>query len=108
MESGFPWDKSEITEQQYKRNNYKIIETGNKTGRALVFFSGNGLYYPNTVSCFEETIIKNDRYEGERIIRHTQVQKYYEKIVLVRDIYKQWYVKGINSEQDTVDKTIFF
>lgn len=45
--------------------------------------------------------MKNDRYEWTSFDL-TQ----FEKIIYIRDLYKSWYVTGINSEIDCIDKLI--
>ena len=104
--AGFPYDNSSIVKYAYAMNNYKLIYTGSKTGRAIVFFSGNGLYYPNTEENFNRIIIKNDRYEWENIACSKRIQRYYDVVIFVRDVYKQWYINGINSSYDSVEKVI--
>ena len=102
----FPWNNSSLVEEQYSKLNYKVIETGNKTGRAICFFSGNGLYYPNDTVTFRKEIINKDRYEFEKIGHGKLLVKYFEKIIFFRDIYKQWYVTGINNEANSIDKSV--
>lgn len=105
-EAGFPWNCSSVVDKIYKTDNYYVNVTKRKTGRVIIFFSGNGLYYPNTKETFEKVIIQKNRYEWEHVAKAKVVQKYYEKIIFVRDVYKQWYVKGINPRIDTVDKIV--
>ena len=50
--AGFPWNNSELVKHEYEKENFKIIHTGAKSKRAIIFFSGNGLYYPNTIEEF--------------------------------------------------------
>jgi hypothetical protein len=83
-------------------DNYKIITTNNQNGKCIVFFSGNGLYYPNTEAELNKTIV-TDRYEWEKIYPHN-----YEKVIFIRDVYKQWYVEGINNEINSIDKLKVF
>ena len=104
----FPWNNSELLANEYAKDNYKIIRTGNKTGRAIIFCSGNGLYFPNTEAEFTGKIITNDRYEWENLANDKRIMKYYELIIFIRDIYKQWYITGINSRINTVEKTANF
>ena len=63
----FTRNNSELLKSEYAKDNYKIIRTGSKTGRAIIFCSGNGLYFPNTEAEFTEKIINNDRYEWENL-----------------------------------------
>ena len=103
----FPWNGSELLEREYEKDNYKLIRTGNKTGRAIIFFSSNGLY-PNTEQEFTEIITKNDRYEWENIATDKRIMKYYELIIFIRDIYKQWHITGINARINNVEKMADF
>ena len=83
-------------------SNYKVLETGTLNNKCLVLFSSNGLYYPNN---FEQLdmVIKKDKFEWGNI---HPVE--YEKIIFIRDVYKQWYLAGINNEINSVDKLTFF
>lgn len=98
-------EDADILQQAYSRDNYKIIYTGNQTGRALLCFSGNGLYFLNNYETFSK-FISSDRYEWENVIKSDKIRTYYEIIILFRDIYKQWYVTGINKELCNVDKVV--
>lgn len=100
----FPWNGSQLALDQYKKENIKIEKTGTKTGKAIIFFSSNGVYYPNTEDCFVKKIIDENRYEFENISRDKKIQKEYELIIFIRDIYKQWYVNGINERINSIDK----
>ena len=85
--------------------NYKIVdnhEADNKN--CLIFFSGNGIYYPNTEDVFDEVIVKNDRYEWENIAKSPLVNKNCARIIFVRDVFKQWYVEGISEENNSIEK----
>ena len=80
-------------------DNYKVIDFPSKSKNScLVCFSSNGLYFPNTDEELE-LIISKDKYEWENLIN-----KGYKRIIYIRDIYKQWYIKGINSRFDSIDK----
>lgn len=104
----FPWNEDLLVKKIYNCDNYRVENTGSKTGRAIIFFSSNGLYYPNDKRVFENTVISNDRYEWRNLAKHPSIRLYYEKIVYIRDIYKQWYVLGINNRLDSIDKIAFF
>lgn len=70
----------------------------------LYFFSGNGLYYPNTISSFCKTVVEQNRYEWWNIGHSEEIIKQAGRIIYVRDVYKQFYVKGINAEINCIDK----
>lgn len=81
-------------------DNYKVLNFGShvKNKKCLVCFSSNGLYYPNTNNNLD-SIIEGDKYEWENVIRGG-----FERVIFVRDIYKQWYVQGISEKYDSVEK----
>ncbi len=98
----FPWNRTELIEKQYEKPNYRIVTSGRSSQKkALIFFSSNGIYYPNNKKEFTEKIIDLDYYDWLNIGKHRLVRAYFSKIVFVRDIYKQWYVTGINAEVNT-------
>ncbi|HAS8420417.1 TPA: hypothetical protein I7738_20025 [Vibrio vulnificus] len=94
----------ELENLELSRNsdNYKIIFTGTKNGKCLVLFSSNGLYFPNTYSALQK-IIDDDRFEWQSLSPNN-----FEKIIFLRDTYKQWYVCGINKSIDSPSKVISF
>ncbi len=83
-------------------DNYKIIFTGTKNGKCLVLFSSNGLYFPNTYDALQK-IIDDDRFEWQSLLPNN-----FEKIIFLRDTYKQWYARGINNLFDNPSEVIDF
>lgn len=104
----FPWNEKGLVKEVYNRDNYLIEHTGKKTGRVIIFFSSNALYYPNDEKEMYEKIVRQDYYEWSNLAKHKKIKDYYEKIIYVRDIYKQWYITGINSRLDSIDKLLGF
>ena len=105
----FPWNNSKLIDSVYNNNkNYKIIETKAKTGKIIVFFSSNAIYYPNDEETFTKRIIEENYYDWTHISKHKLIRKNFEKIVFVRDVYKQWYVKGINKDINDIDSLVEF
>lgn len=104
MEESFNiWNESEpLINEQYEKDNFLICDYNNEDARpyCVIYFSSNGLYYPNTRESFMD-FVKNDRYEWRKHHFHNVRREIY-----VRDIVKQWYIKGINSRISTVDKLI--
>lgn len=97
-----------VREVYNNSENIRIIDTPHaqhKYKRCLIFFSGNGLYFPNTDECFRQTIIENDRYEWANTAKSELVQRNTDRIILVRDILKQWYAEGVNAKLYTVELT---
>ncbi len=104
----FPWDGSDIVAQNYCCDNYKVEDTGACSKKAIIFFSSNAIYFPNTEGSFENDIIKKDRYEWTNIAKLHCIRKFFNKIVYVRDIYKQWYITGINKRLNSIDELYIF
>jgi hypothetical protein len=90
----------------YKEGNIKIINFNNRSDKCLLFCSGNGLYYPNTDEEYIKKIRKQNRYEWEHIASNKKIQNAVKKIIFIRDIYKQWYVTGINKDLNCIDKLV--
>lgn len=103
-EVGFPWNGNTFVNKAYDEDNYKIINTKAAGNRAICFCSGNGLYFPNTEQEFRRVVVEENRYEWMNLAKNRLIKKTYSKIIFIRDIYKQWYVKGINSKIDNVEK----
>ena len=86
------------------KDNFKIEFSNEKNvnkSLCAIYFSSNGIYFPNTANTFFDNIIRKDRYEwyGKRI------KKAY-KHIFVRDVFKQWYVKGINKAISSPEKLV--
>lgn len=99
-------DTNEVLNKAYTNENYKIINTGFHTGRCIIFFSGNGIYYPDNYETFDSLINKKDRFEWENISKSRKIYENFERIIFFRDIFKCWYVKGINNKNDSVSKLV--
>lgn len=88
----------------YKSKNYEIIVKNSNLNKCFVFFSGNGLYFPNTNQEFNKKIIIENRYEWKKLSKNINAKK----IILLRDVHKIWYRKGINIKINNIDKVIAF
>ena len=93
----------ELLRKVYSEDNYRVIDTGRATGKCLICFSGNGLFYPNTEETFKRMVVDGDRYEWSNMTKSPELHEYYQRIILIRDIYKQWYVTGISFRFNNVD-----
>lgn len=96
---------SEIVRQVYeKQDNYLIEydEAGPKDWCAI-YFCSNDIYYPNTEEIFRKRIIEKNFFEWY----HSRIKKA-SKHIFVRDIFKQWYLAGINARIDTPEKLTAF
>ena len=95
---------SEIVNSVYSGfNNYLIDQTENdgKDKYCAVYFSSHNIYYPNSSECFNREIISKNKYEWFR----TRVG-YASKHIFLRDIKKQWYLTGINSNINNPEKLL--
>ena len=94
---------SDIVNQTYQDNNYQIEFNNNCPFQeyCAIYFSSNDIYYPNNEQTFRQRIIIQNSYEWYK----TRIVKAYKHIFL-RDIYKQWYLKGINSQINSPQKSI--
>ena len=81
----------------YEKDNYKILSCNKKSKYCLVCFSSNGLKLEN-----------ENRYEFQNITNNRKIRKFYNKIIFVRDVKKHFYIEGINSDINNLEKTIFF
>lgn len=104
--AGFPWNGDSMVEQAYSKPNCLVFTTQAKTKKAMIFFSGNGIYFPNDIETFKKVIFVEHRYEWMNIAGSPLVKKYFERIIFVRDIYKQWYVTGIDKNTNSIDKVV--
>ena len=91
-------------EKVYQGKNYRIVKDGNcHNGICYIFFSSNNIWFPNTEKAFRYSFLENDYYEW---LRYSSLEA--EKIIYIRDIYKSWYVAGINANLNSLDKVITF
>ena len=93
-------NREPIAEQAYDLDNYMIIQKKND-GVCVIYCSSNDIWYPNERDVFEKRIFVENRFEWENI-RYQNAGKE----IFVRDIYKSWYVTGINSRIDSMDKLL--
>lgn len=93
-----------ILQKAYQKDNYKEIVIDENKKFCYIFFSGNGIYFPDTEEVFTRTIIECDRYEWENVANSKELLEKAGKYIFVRDIYKCWYAKGINEKINSIDK----
>lgn len=85
------------------QQNYEIIGSNKNDDRCIIYFSGNGLYYPNNPETFHREIIEKNRFEWKR-----NILPYVNKVIFLRDVTKQWYLEGINKNINTIEKLALF
>lgn len=96
---------SDIVQQVYtERDNY-LIEYNDKGDKnwCVIYFCSNDIYYPNLEDIFRKRIIEKNFFEWY----HSRVNKAY-KHIFVRDVFKQWYLTGINAKINTPEKLTDF
>lgn len=97
------FDIPEMMDVYANHRNYEIIDFNNDDDRCFIFFSGNGLYYPNDPETFHRKIIENNRFEWKR-----NIPQFANKVIFLRDVTKQWYFEGINKNINTIEKLVCF
>lgn len=96
---------SEIVNRIYETSSNYQIEYNDTAGNntCAVYFSSNDIYFPNNEEIFTKRIINKSFFEWY----HTRIAKAHKHIFL-RDIFKQWYLKGINASIDSPEKLAAF
>ncbi len=93
--------------EAFKADNYSIEYTDEtdqtESDLCVLYFSSNEIYYPNTLSSFNYSIIQRDKYEWKRN-KFPKAKKH----IFIRDIHKQWYLSGINDTLDNPKKLLDF
>lgn len=67
-------------------------------GTCAIYFSSNGLFFPNTEEVARRVIWKEDRFEWTQL-----APRHVSRRIFVRDVRKQWYVDGISRTRPDVD-----
>lgn len=91
---------SEIVRSVYiNQPNYKIEYNNScKANICAIYFSSNDIYYPNNEDIFLKRIVEKNFFEWY----NTRINA--RKHIFIRDIFKQWYLEGINAELDSPEK----
>ena len=91
-----------ITQAYEELTNCKVEKEGDTPNVSIIYFTSNALYYPNDDKTVYERIFVNDRYEF-RHYRRPSLPGEIKQEIFLRDVYKQWYILGINKEINTVE-----
>lgn len=83
--------------------NYLIEYAKNKKSICAIYFSSNGIYFPNEEEIFKKEIIKKNKFEWYKL-RIKNARKH----IFLRDVFKQWYVQGINKDLKTIEDLFEF
>lgn len=99
-------DHNLFLDAAYKNSNYRILNGLGEGKLCFVFCSSNGLYFPNELDVFLEKIVCYDRFDWAHV--STELIEYVRKIILIRDVRKNFYVTGINDKLNSIDKLLEF
>ena len=91
---------SNILDVYQHQPNYQVVVTDAASTTAAIYFSSNGIYLPDT---FEKRIVQKNRFDWQRNLLPEAGTH-----IFVRDILKQWYVRGINAEVNSPSLLIHF
>ena len=96
---------SDIVKSVFKEKDNFLIEYSKDVPKkyCIVYFASNDLYYPNTEMAFQKQLLDKNRFEWYK----TRI-KYGYKHIFIRDIQKQWYLGGINSDINNPSKLFDF
>ncbi len=101
----FQTDSSLVNKSYRTRDNYliELDALSPKDKWCAIYFSSNDIYYPNNEATFKNEIEVKNKFEwfGTRI-------KKASKHIFLRDIKKQWYLTGINSDINSPIKLVDF
>lgn len=95
-----------VWERWRNNDNFIVKEHKNDGKKCLILCSDNGLFHPFTEQSFLEKIIESDKYQFLRITDEDIFEKTFARIIYIRDIWRSWYLLGLNEQIDTIDKII--
>ena len=96
----------EVNRLYAKDKNYLIEYSegaGHSSPYCIIYFSSDAIYNPDTVENFYEQLVRKNRYEWY----HTRIDCG-AKHIFIRDVKKQHYLSGINSDLDSLEKVTDF
>lgn len=88
----------------YKQDNIRIIEGMALNKKCIIICSSNSIYFPDTYDEFRTKIICNNYFDGGRI--SSLLIEYVERIILIRDVRKNFYVTGISEKYNSIDSVL--
>lgn len=96
---------SGIVQQVYNEQDNFLIEYDEKGDKnwCAIYFCSNDIYYPNTEEIFRKRIVEKNFFEWY----HSRIYRA-SKHIFVRDVFKQWYLLGINAKINTPEKLTDF
>lgn len=95
----FQIDSSVVKDVYTNATNYHIdYDDSCSEYICAIYFSSNDIYYPNQEDIFRKRIIEKNFFEWY----HTRIRAH--KHIFLRDVFKQWYLEGINAKLNTPEK----
>ncbi len=88
----------------YKQGNIRVIDGMADNKKCIIICSSNSIYFPNTYEEFRLKIICNNLFDGERL--SSLLIEYVERIILIRDVRKSFYVTGISEKCNSIDNVL--
>ena len=88
----------------YELDNYKVIDNECSGNKCIVFFSAIAFYFASSDAEAKQLLIDDDIYEWQNIAKSKMIKNYYSRVIFVRDVLKNWYIRGINNRVNTQDK----
>lgn len=95
-----------LLDQAYCENdNYLIVYDHEATSHdyCAVYFSSHDIYFPNTPEAFNRRIVQQNFFEWYNTRFHRA-----SKHIFLRDVYKQWFLNGINSNVNSPELLLQF
>lgn len=93
-----------LVKEAYRGDNHKIVLDPSRPKEiCALYFSSNNIYFPNEESVFRNRIVETDAYEWYRTRVHSA-----HKHIFLRDIFKQWYLTGLNERVSTPESLLEF
>lgn len=93
-------NQNKLLNHVWKQDNIRVIDGMGKNKKCIVICSGNSIYFPDTYEEFRTKIICNNYFDGGRL--SSLLIDYVERIILIRDIRKSFYVTGISEKHNSI------
>lgn len=106
MEITYPYSfqvDSEVVNYYYENHDNFLIEYSDGVSNEFcsIYFSSNDIYYPNNEQAFNNQLARKNRFEWYNTRLSTC-----HKHIFIRDVFKQWHLKGINSRINSPEKLL--
>ena len=96
-------NSSIVLESWLSLPNYLIEISSPRQDLCVIYFSSNGIYFPSNEATFRERILSHNHFEWYKN-RLSNADKH----IFVRDVFEQWYLKGINKNIPNQDALLAF